>query len=59
LVVIQPSGTVARAGFELYVDEAAWGAHETTDHFKTAVAQLLPKVTRREPRALHSVPRQL
>jgi quinol monooxygenase YgiN len=34
--------------FELYVDEAAWGAHEATEHFKTAVAQLLPRVTRRE-----------
>jgi quinol monooxygenase YgiN len=34
--------------FELYVNEAAWGAHEATDHFKTAVAQLLPTVTRRE-----------
>jgi Antibiotic biosynthesis monooxygenase len=34
--------------FELYVDEAAWGAHEATDHFKTAVVQLLPMVTRRE-----------
>jgi quinol monooxygenase YgiN len=34
--------------FELYVNEAAWGAHEATDHFKTAVAQLLPRVTRRE-----------
>jgi quinol monooxygenase YgiN len=44
--------------FELYVNEAAWGAHEATDHFKTALAQLLPRVTRRE-RALHSVFRQL
>ena len=34
--------------FELYVDRAAWGAHEATDHFKAAVAQLLPRVTRRE-----------
>ena len=34
--------------FELYVNEAAWGAHEATDHFKTAVAQLVPIVTRRE-----------
>lgn len=34
--------------FELYVNEAAWGAHEATDHFKTAVAQILPRVTRRE-----------
>jgi len=34
--------------FELYVNQAAWGAHEATDHFKTAVAQLVPRVTRRE-----------
>jgi quinol monooxygenase YgiN len=34
--------------FELYVNEAAWGAHEATDHFKAAVARLLPTVTRRE-----------
>ena len=34
--------------FELYVDEAAWGAHEQTDHFKAAVKELLPRVTRRE-----------
>jgi quinol monooxygenase YgiN len=34
--------------FELYVNEAAWGAHEATDHFKTAIAQLLPRVARRE-----------
>src|SRR5882672_2283801 len=34
--------------FELYVNEAAWAAHEATDHFKTAIVQLLPRVTRRE-----------
>lgn len=34
--------------FELYVNEAAWGAHEATNHFKTAVKELLPLVTRRE-----------
>ena len=45
--------------FELYANEAAWGAHEATDHFKSVVAQLPPRVTRREPRALHSVPLQL
>src|SRR6267154_2682738 len=32
--------------FELYVDEAAWGAHEATDHFKAAVKELLPRVRR-------------
>jgi quinol monooxygenase YgiN len=34
--------------FELYVNEAAWGAHEATDHFKAAIKELLPRVTRRE-----------
>jgi quinol monooxygenase YgiN len=34
--------------FELYANEAAWGAHEATDHFKTAVKELLPLVSRRE-----------
>lgn len=34
--------------FELYVNEGAWGAHEATDHFKVAVKELLPRVTRRE-----------
>jgi quinol monooxygenase YgiN len=34
--------------FELYVDEAGWAAHEATDHFKAAVKELLPRVTRRE-----------
>jgi quinol monooxygenase YgiN len=34
--------------FELYANEAAWAAHEATDHFKVAVRGLLPRVTRRE-----------
>ncbi len=34
--------------FELYANEAAWGAHEQTDHFKAAVKELLPRVVRRE-----------
>jgi quinol monooxygenase YgiN len=34
--------------FELYVDAAGWAAHETTAHFREAVAGLLPRVTRRE-----------
>ena len=34
--------------FELYVDEAAWGAHQETRHFKEAIVELLPRVTRRE-----------
>ena len=34
--------------FELYVDEAGWGAHQETPHFKKAVAELLPRVIKRE-----------
>jgi quinol monooxygenase YgiN len=34
--------------FELYVDEAGWGAHQDTAHFKEAIQELLPKVSRRE-----------
>ena len=34
--------------FELYVNEAAWGVHEATAHFKAAIKELLPRVTRRE-----------
>src|SRR5262249_7461902 len=34
--------------FELYVNEAAWGAHEGTNHFNAAIKELLPRVTRRE-----------
>jgi quinol monooxygenase YgiN len=34
--------------FELYADESGWAAHEATDHFKAAVKELLPRVSRRE-----------
>jgi len=34
--------------FELYVDEAAWGAHQETEHFNACIKELLPQVTRRE-----------
>jgi quinol monooxygenase YgiN len=34
--------------FELYVNEAAWAAHQETDHFKAAITELLPRLTRRE-----------
>lgn len=34
--------------FELYRDEQSWAEHQATDHFKDAVAALLPRVTRRE-----------
>jgi quinol monooxygenase YgiN len=34
--------------FELYVNEAAWGAHQETEHFKDAIKELLPRVAKRE-----------
>ena len=34
--------------FELYIDEAAWGRHQETPHFKAAIAELLPRVEHRE-----------
>jgi quinol monooxygenase YgiN len=34
--------------YELYVDEAAWGAHQNTGHFLTAIKELLPCAARRE-----------
>ena len=34
--------------YEIYVDEAAWGAHQETPHFKELIAELLPRLTRRE-----------
>lgn len=34
--------------FELYENEAGWGAHRDTDHFKHAIEELVPCVTRRE-----------
>ena len=34
--------------FELYADEAAWAAHQATEHFKSAISDILPRVSRRE-----------
>jgi quinol monooxygenase YgiN len=34
--------------FELYVNEAAWGTHQQTEHFKNAIKELLPRVSKRE-----------
>ena len=34
--------------FELYVDEAGWASHQETEHFKAAIADLLPRVSHRE-----------
>ena len=34
--------------FELYVDEAAWGAHQASAHFRQKIPELLPHLARRE-----------
>ena len=34
--------------FELYRSEAGWAEHQETDHFKALIAELLPRVARRE-----------
>lgn len=34
--------------FELYTDEGAWAAHQQTAHFKAAIADLVPRVAKRE-----------
>ena len=34
--------------YELYVDEAAWGALQESAHFKALIPDLLPRLARRE-----------
>jgi len=34
--------------FELYTDESGWAEHQQYDHFKEAIADLLPRLKRRE-----------
>ncbi|MBI1243416.1 MAG: antibiotic biosynthesis monooxygenase [Alphaproteobacteria bacterium] len=34
--------------YELYRDEKGWAEHQETAHFKSAIAELLPHVARRE-----------
>lgn len=34
--------------YELYKNEEAWGAHQATEHFKKAIKELLPRVSRRD-----------
>jgi quinol monooxygenase YgiN len=34
--------------YELYVDEAAWGAHQESTHFKALVPDLVTRLARRE-----------
>jgi quinol monooxygenase YgiN len=41
--------------FELYVNEGAWKAHEATEHFKVAIEELKPRLSRRERVPLRSI----
>ena len=34
--------------FELYRNADGWARHQETDHFKSAIKELLPRVSRRE-----------
>jgi quinol monooxygenase YgiN len=34
--------------FELYTDESGWAEHQQYEHFKVAIADLLPRLKRRE-----------
>lgn len=34
--------------FEIYKNREAWGAHQATEHFKRAIEELAPRVSRRE-----------
>jgi (4S)-4-hydroxy-5-phosphonooxypentane-2,3-dione isomerase len=43
-----PSNPALFFVFELYLDASGWDAHQATAHFKEAVADLLPRVVRRE-----------
>ena len=48
------AGLVSRATqyaffiLELYEDEKGWAAHQETEHFKTLIKDLLPRVDKRE-----------
>jgi quinol monooxygenase YgiN len=43
-----PTNTNAFFVYELYVNAAGWDAHNASDHFQSAVKELVPKVTTRE-----------
>jgi quinol monooxygenase YgiN len=43
-----PSNPLLFFIFELYVDEAGWAAHQNTTHFKEALTEFLPRVSKRE-----------
>jgi quinol monooxygenase YgiN len=43
-----PNDPAAFFIFELYENEAAWGAHQTTTHFKAFVETMQPHIAKRE-----------
>jgi quinol monooxygenase YgiN len=43
-----PTSPLSFVIFELYVDEAGWGVHQETAHFKDCLKELLLRVTKRE-----------
>ena len=43
-----PTNPLSFFVYELYRDEAAWDAHNNSDHFQSAIKELLPRVAKRE-----------
>ena len=43
-----PTDPAAFFIFELYRNEAGWAEHQTTEHFKTFVDTMLPRIARRQ-----------
>ena len=43
-----PTDPAAFFIFELYRNEAGWAEHQKTEHFKTFVETMLPRITRRQ-----------
>mgnify|MGYP003387749368 CR=1 FL=1 len=43
-----PTNPTQTAVTELYTDESGWAEHQQYEHFKVAIADLLPRLKRRE-----------
>ena len=43
-----PTNPAAFFIFELYRNEAGWAEHQRTDHFKSFVDNMLPRLAKRE-----------
>jgi quinol monooxygenase YgiN len=43
-----PTNPLSFFVYELYVNEDGWDAHNNSEHFLSAVKELLPRVTKRE-----------